>query len=113
MTEVEHTNYKLNTFKGGFRINITLMLMCCHLVQNQIDCFQLEDVYELPKTNDSKAGLVDNLNEFVVEQDARRKQAKKHKKKRVLNLTMPDLHPKAKKKKKNSPHGQLLWFIPK
>ena len=71
-TEVSHTNYKLNTFKGGFRINITLMLMCCHLVQNQIDCFQLEDVYEPPKTNDSKAGLVDNLNEFVVEQDVQK-----------------------------------------
>ena len=71
--EVSHTNYKLDTFKGGFkdfeRINIAWMLMCCRLVQNKIDCFQLEDFFECPDT-DSEADLVDNQAEFDVEQDA-------------------------------------------
>ena len=71
--EVSHTNYKLDTFRGGFkdfeRINITWMSMCCHLVQNKIDCFQMEDFFERPDT-DSEAGLVDNQGEFDVEQDA-------------------------------------------
>ena len=43
--------------------------MCCRLVQNKIDCFQMEDFFECPDT-DSEAGLVDNQGEFDVEQDA-------------------------------------------
>ena len=73
-TEVSHTDYKMDTFKGGFKdiekIDITWMLMCCLLVQNKIDCFQMEDVFALPETNDSEADLVDNLNQFDVEQGA-------------------------------------------
>ena len=44
--------------------------MCCRLVQNKIDCFQMEDFFELPESNDSEAGLVGNLNGFDVQQAA-------------------------------------------
>ena len=110
--EVSHTNYKLDTFKGGFKdiesINVTWMLMCCRLVQNKIGYFQMENVLEVLETNDSEAGSVDNVNKMH-----RRKRAKKHKRKRVFNVTMPYLHPKAcEQTKRKMPHMDNFQFIP-
>ena len=88
--------------------------MCCHLVQNMIDCFQMQDVSELPETTDSRAGLVDNVDEFDVEQGAQEEASQniqeraglECKRKRVLNVTIPYPYPKGNKKK-NALHGQL------
>ena len=75
---------------------------------NKIDRFQVEDVFEAPETTDSEKGLVDNLDEVDVEQDEQEEESQDTQEKRVLNVTMPYLHTKAKKKKKNSSHCQLL-----
>ena len=113
--EVSHTNYKLDTFKGGFkdfeRINITWMLICCHLVQNKIDCFQIEDFFEHSDT-DSEASLVDNQGEFNVEQDAQEEASQDRQDKAGLECNNVLTSSEGKRKRK-MPHMVNFQFIPK
>ena len=69
----------------------------------------MKDVFEPLRTTDSETDLVDNLNEFDVEQDKQEETSQDTQEKRVLNVTMSYLHPNANKKK-NAPHGQLLIY---
>ena len=70
----------------------------------------MEDVFEPPRVTDSETGLVDNLDEFDVEQDKQEKASQDTQEKRVLNVTIPHLYPLASKKK-NAPHGHTTWSV--
>ena len=65
---------------------------------NKIDCFQMEDVFELPKTTDSE---VDNLDKFDVEQNAQEEASQDTQENAGLECSNAYI------KKKNAPHGQL------